>query len=150
MGILVRSVDGAFAWVREAQRSGKPRYAVISIQDSHTGGFGVRFQADNNCAGVLTLLADDIVREIPGLRLFDGDMANAVIDFIAAHADVDVLLIHCYAGQSRSRAVGAFAALMTGGDNTAYFAEGAPNMLIYDMLEAQWTAARLREMCGDA
>lgn len=38
-------------------------------------------------------------------------------------------------GQSRSRAVGAFAVKMLGGDNSRYFSQGNPNMYVYDTLE---------------
>ena len=84
-------------------------YVVISIQDSHTNGFGMQFTENQFCKGVLTLLFDDIVKEVDGAVLFDDEMADKIIDFIAEKKRVaDTLLVHCYAGQSRSRAVGAF------------------------------------------
>ena len=122
-------------------------YAVISIQDSHTGGFGVRFTENQFCKGVLTLLFDDIVTEVDGAVLFDDDMADQIIDFIEKHRKAaDTLLVHCYAGQSRSRAVGAFAVEMLGGDNSKYFEEGAPNQYIYDVLESAWMRKQLCRM----
>lgn len=48
--------------------------------------------------------------------------------------DVDTLLIHCYAGQSRSRAVGAFAVKLLGGDNSVYFKKYNPNEYVYNLL----------------
>ena len=66
------------------------------------------------------------------------DMARQIIDFIRQNRKVDTLLIHCYAGQSRSRAVGAFAVKMLGGDNSGYFTQGSPNMYVYDTLEKVW------------
>lgn len=63
----------------------------------------------------------------------------SIIDFMKPYqSSVDTLLIHCYAGQSRSRAVGAFAVKMLVGDNRRYFDESTPNQYIYDVLEAAW------------
>ncbi len=52
--------------------------------------------------------------------------------------NVDTLLVHCYASRSRSRAVGAFAVKMLGGDNSRYFEEETSNMYIYDVLVSAW------------
>ena len=151
MEVLVKSIYDAFRWVQKQQRDPDAgKYAVISIQDSHTGGFGIRFTENARCTGVLTLLVDDIVNEIEGLTLFDAEMADAVIDFIEAHKDADTLLVHCYAGQSRSRAVGAFAEEMLGQDDTALFTGGVPNMHIYDLLEATWTERQIKAHFPDA
>ena len=158
--VIVKSVHGAFGYVMEhyypfgmaaeaaEQGALTDTYAVISIQDSHTGGFGVQFTENQFYKGVLTLLFDDIVTEVDGAVLFDDDMAESILDFIEEHkASVDTLLIHCYAGQSRSRAVGAFAVEMLGGDNSKYFEEGnAPNMYVYDVLESAWVRRRLSKI----
>lgn len=127
--VLVKSVYSAFDYVMEhyypegleANAERKDTYAVISIQDTHTGGFGFIFSESNFCKGVLTLYFDDIVKEVPGAVLFDDEMAEKIISFIIEHEMVDTLLVHCYAGQSRSRAVGAFAVKMSGGDNSRYY-----------------------------
>ena len=113
-------------------------YAIISIQDTHTGGFGVTFTQSQYCKDVLTLYFDDVIREVEGAVLFTNEMAGQIIDFIKKNRKVDTLLIHCYAGQSRSRAVGAFAVKMLGGDNSRYFLQGNPNMYVYDTLETVW------------
>lgn len=151
--IMVRSVYSAFDYVMEhyypegleANAERKDTYAVISIQDTHTGGFGITFSETKFCKGVLTLYFDDIVKEVPGAVLFDDEMAEQIIAFINAHKDVDTLLIHCYAGQSRSRAVGAFAVKMLGGDNSKYFKGAVPNQYVYDVLEAAWIKYLLQE-----
>lgn len=119
-------------------------YAVISIQDSHMQGFGFQFTENQFCKGALTLIFDDIVMEVDGAVLFNDEMADQIIAFIEEHkSSVDTLLIHCYAGQSRSRAVGAFAVEMLGGDNSRYFEEGTPNQYIYDVLESAWVRRQL-------
>lgn len=140
--VMVKSVYDAFEYVMQhyypaglafmAER--RDTYAVISIQDSHTGGFGVRFAENEFCKGVLTLLFDDIERETPGAVLFSEEMAGQVIRFIEEHKSVDTLLVHCYAGQSRSRAVGGFAVRLLGANNDAYIKTGGPNMHVYRTL----------------
>lgn len=88
---------------------------------------------------------DDIVKEVPGAVLFNDEMAEQIITFIDSHKDVETLLIHCYAGQSRSRAVGAFAVRMLGGDNSRYFKGAIPNQYVYDVLEMAWIRHMLQE-----
>ena len=144
--ILVRSVHEAFEYVMahyypfgQAEFAEKTdTYAVISIQDSHTGGFGFCFQENQYCKGVLTLQFDDIVKEVDGAVLFTKEQAEAILDFVELHRDADTLLIHCYAGQSRSKAVGAFLIKMFGKDNSRYFETGSPNQHVYQMLEKVW------------
>lgn len=157
--VIVKSVHGAFGYVMEhyypfgmeneaaEQGARTDTYAVISIQDSHTNGFGFQFTENQFCKGVLTLIFDDIVNEVDGAVLFSDEMADGIISFIRQHQkSVDTLLVHCYAGQSRSRAVGAFAVGMLGGDNSRYFEEGSPNMYIYDVLESAWRRQQLNFM----
>ena len=157
--VIVKSVHGAFGYVMEhyypfgmaaeaaEQGALTDTYAVISIQDSHTQGFGFQFTENQFCKGVLTLMFDDIVTEVEGAVLFNDDMADQIIEFIEQYkSSVDTLLIHCYAGQSRSRAVGAFAVELLGGDNSKYFEEGSPNQYIYDVLETAWVRRQLAKM----
>ena len=146
--VLVRSVFDAFEYVMahyypvglEEFAQKKDSYAVISIQDTHTEGFGVAFTRNRFCKGVLTLLFDDIEREVENAVLFSEAQAREIIAFIRQQKGVDTLLVHCYGGQSRSRAVGAFAVKMLGGNNSRYFAEGNPNCHVYDTLIRVWQA----------
>lgn len=85
-------------------------YAAISIQDTIGGGFGFELKENKYCKDVLTLYFDDIERPEPGLKLISCSQAASIVRFIKSHEhDVDTLLIHCFAGISRSRAVGVFA-----------------------------------------
>ncbi len=144
--VLVKSVYDAFDYVMahyypaglEEFAEEKDSYAVISIQDTHTEGFGVVFAKSRFCRGVLTLYFDDIETEVHGATLFSPEQARGIIEFIQANRNADTLLIHCYGGESRSRAVGAFAVKMLGGDNSRYFREGNPNRHVYDTLEQEW------------
>lgn len=157
--VLVKSVHEAFSYVMEhyypfgmadeaaEQGSLTDTYAVISIQDSHTQGFGFQFTENQFCKSVLTLYFDDIIKEVDGAVLFDDNMADQIIEFIEKHKkSVDTLLVHCYAGQSRSKAIGAFAVEMLCGDNSRYFEEGSLNQYIYDVLESAWVRKQLTEM----
>lgn len=140
--VLVRSVHDAFDYVMqhyypvglEDMVEQNDTYAIISIQDTHTGGFGLEFVENQYCQDVLTLYFDDIVEEVEGAVLFDEEMAEDIIRFVRANKNVDTLLIHCYAGQSRSKAVGAFVVKMAGRDDSKYFREGSPNKHVYDTL----------------
>lgn len=144
--VLLKSVFDSFEYVMQhyypagleelVERS--DTYAVISIQDTHTGGFGFTFTKNQFCKDVLTLYFDDITREVEGAVLFTDEMAGQIIDFIEANANVDTLLVHCFAGQSRSRAVAAFAVQMLGGNNAKYLKQGGANMYVYDTLQVVW------------
>ena len=144
--VLVKSVYDAFDYVMahyypaglQEFAEAKDSYAVISIQDTHTDGFGLVFTENQSCEGVLTLYFDDIEREVDGAVLFSAEHAEKIVDFIEKHRQAETLLIHCYGGQSRSAAVGAFAVQMLGGDNRRYFSEGYPNLHVYHTLVRVW------------
>ena len=144
--VIVRSVFDAFDYVMEhyypagledmAER--RDTYAVISIQDSHTGGFGFRFCESSSCKGALTLIFDDIERPVDGAVLFSDEQAEQIIGFIEKYKDADTLLVHCYGGQSRSLAVGIFAVEMLGMGDMTYFTHGRnPNRHVYETLKKQ-------------
>ncbi len=144
--VLVKSVYDAFDYVMahyypaglDDFAEEKDSYAVISIQDTHTGGFGFVFSESACCEGVLTLYFDDIERDVDGAKLFSREQAEEIIRFVRGHRNADTLLVHCYGGESRSRAVGAFTVKMLGGDNGRYFREGTPNRHVYDTLMQVW------------
>ena len=144
--VLLRSVFEAFDYVMdhyapygmEDMVQQDDTYAVISIQDAQSGGFGFEFTESRYCRDVLTLRFDDVEGDAEGAVPFSEEMAEEMIRFILRNRDADTLLIHCYAGQSRSRAVAAFAVKMFGKDNAAYFEGGRPNRLVYELLENKW------------
>ena len=144
--IMLRSVYDAFDYVMahyapfgmEEMAEKKDTYVVISIQDTHTEGFGFEFKKNKYCKDVLTLYFDDIVKEVEGAVMFNKDHAEKIIKFVKKNKAVDTLLVHCYGGESRSRAVCAFVAKMLGSDNSKYFETGHPNQLVYDTLMEVW------------
>ena len=144
--VLVKSLFDAFDYVMahyfpyglEEFAERNDTYAVISIQDTHIEGFGVRFCENRYCKGVLTLLFDDIEQEVSGAKLFSEDQAIQIIDFVKQHEDVDTMLVHCYGGESRSRAVGAFIVEMFGKKDSRYLTSGHPNRHVYRVLKQVW------------
>ena len=111
------------------------KYAAISIQDTIDGGFGFELKENRYCKGVLTLYFDDIEQPEPGLKLMNTSQAKQIIEFINMHKDVDTLLIHCFAGVSRSRAIGVFAREMLGLQPTN---ETDYNHYVYETLKMNW------------
>ena len=148
--ILLKSVYEAFDYVmdhyypfgQEEFARQSDTYAVISIQDTHTDGFGFEFTENRFCKGVLTLYFDDIVREIDGAVLFSEDDANDIIDFTMRARNVETLMVHCFGGESRSRAVAAFIVEMLGGDSGEYFRTGNPNEHVYSTLKKVWSTRK--------
>lgn len=118
-------------------------YRLHTITTSSSGSKGFQFCENQFCKGVLTLYFDDIIREVDGAVLFTDEMADQIIAFVLAHRSVETLLVHCYGGQSRSRAVGAFAVEMLGGNSERYFETGSPNQYVYDVLETAWIRRQL-------
>lgn len=84
------------------------------------------------CKDVLTVYFDDIEEHEHDLRLISLPQAKAIVKFIKDHSeDVDTLLIHCFAGVSCSKAVGAFACEMLGITQTV---EPDYNKYVFDIL----------------
>lgn len=114
-------------------------YAVISIQDTAHGGFGFELKPNQYCKDVLTLYFDDITKPQEGVQLISDAQANAIVQFLLAHIeDVDTLLIHCFAGISRSRAVERFAREMLGMPPAT---DNLYNEFVYAMLKQAWRSA---------
>lgn len=110
-------------------------YAAISIQDTIGGGFCFELKENQYCKGVLTLYFDDIEKPEHGFKLIDKYQAEQIIEFINMHRDVDTLLIHCFAGISRSKAVGMFAREMLEIQSTK---ETYYNHYVYETLKKNW------------
>jgi hypothetical protein len=67
--------------------------------------------------------------------LFNHEEADKILDFVADMYDkVEVFLVHCEAGVSRSPAVAAALTKIYGGDDSFYFDNYCPNMLVYNRL----------------
>ncbi|MBR3228382.1 MAG: hypothetical protein IKF68_07560 [Erysipelotrichaceae bacterium] len=93
---------------------------------------------------MLTLYFDDVVKEVEGTVMFSDEQADMIIDFIDAHKDVDTLMIHCYGGESRSRAVAAFAMEYMGQNGQGFLETGRANEHVYDVLQVAWIRRQLK------
>ena len=86
-----------------APQNTKP-YAAISIQDSGDWNFGFRLTENKFCCGVLNLQFDDFEEPESGIKLMNEKQAAQIIEFLMQHRDTETILIHCFAGRSRSAA----------------------------------------------
>lgn len=119
-------------------------YAVISIQDTAHGGFGFELKQNAYCFDVLTVYFDDIDHPQHGAKLMTEAQADEIIRFIEKHRDdVRTLLIHCFAGISRSKAVERFARKMLElpPANDDFY-----NSYVYDMLRQQYRKQKRKEI----
>ena len=97
---------------------------------------GPKFPAldEANRVGLLRLNFDDITE--PGTpRSFTPALAAEILDFVAGvWGQIEVLLIHCDVGLSRSPAVAAALSRIYYGDDGPWFELDFPNRLVYDVL----------------
>ncbi len=103
-------------------------WAVISIRNPDMTP--VDFECPN-LAKVLYLEFDDINKITRGMVAFSIEMAEQVWDFVDAVGDVDLLLIHCNLGSSRSPGVAAAIAKVKTGDDMDWFKRKTPNSRVY-------------------
>lgn len=89
--VLLKSVFDAFEYVMDHYYpfglkelvEKADTYAVISLQDSYTGGgFGFTFNRTEFCRDVLTLYVDDVVQPTEGAVLFSEEHTAQIIAFI--------------------------------------------------------------------
>ena len=109
----------------------KEPYAAISIQDEGSWNFGFTLTRNRFCRDVLTLYFDDFEEPGAGVKLMDERQAAQIIDFLMQHQHTENILIHCFAGMSRSAAVAKFAAEMyeLSASEHPYY-----NQWVYDMM----------------
>ncbi len=86
-----------------------PKYAIISIQEPTSGyGLGLKFQKGGNCLAALNIEFSDCTPaiQLEGYTLMSREDAKMIHDFVEnIPENVDLLIIHCKEGQSRSVAV---------------------------------------------
>lgn len=108
-------------------------YVIISIQDSQNG-FGIMFNKTKYCKDVLTLYFDDMENEVPGLKLFTQEDAYKIINFVEQYNDISKIIVHCYAGQSRSASVAIAIAEKYKPDVLDFVNDSTPNQYVYKIL----------------
>lgn len=81
---------------------------IISILGSYKTQEAIFKDYEN----ALTIIFDDIEKEMTydgeKLTLFNEGHAEQILDFIEKHKNSDIFYVHCYAGISRSGAIGRF------------------------------------------
>lgn len=120
MKIEICNAEQAFYKMHFENTFLKGKYIVISIRSTP---FPITFTETDYLKGSLILQFADIepswveenggVEELKGktdvpLIVFSEEMAEQIIQFVQDHQDVETILVHCDAGVSRSRAVGAY------------------------------------------
>ena len=116
--LLIRSAQDALRYVLSHfsdPKTGCPpqtkeHYAAISIQDSGEWNYGFMLTTNRFCDAVLTLTFDDFEEPESGVCLMNEHQAAQIVEFLDLNRNTETILIHCFAGKSRSAAVGKFAA----------------------------------------
>ena len=110
-------------------------WAAISISDHRDD-----LPKLNACqrVGLLQLVFEDTEFNTPDS--FKLEHAKQIIEFVREVNDkIEVLLVHCFAGWSRSPAVAAAIDKMLNKKNiTRYWEDYEPNMLVFDTIVKEW------------
>ena len=99
--IIAMSFENCFYYVMNKKNTD---YAIISIQDFKSRGFGLDFMVTERCKDVLTLCFDDVLSDEEGYCFTEYE-AKYIIEFVKKNLKVSTLVIHCFGGNSRSQAV---------------------------------------------
>lgn len=126
------------------------KFKIISINDpdgpylfgnTNKADYGHLFAPHGN---VLSLCFHDVDKVYPGYTLFSEEDAVKVIEFLTEKVyDGDNLLVHCFAGISRSGAVGTFARELYGLDYDSFLRMNrqiVPNRHVLSTLTFQYQA----------
>jgi predicted protein tyrosine phosphatase len=66
------------------------------------------------------------------IKVFDEHYADEILEFVSTYAlDIDLVVVHCEAGISRSAGVASALSLIYNGEDQYYFDNYLPNMLVY-------------------
>lgn len=108
-------------------------WACISIATTENDFVRIRRK---HRRGLLQIAFADMTQPLPGLILFDGDHAHDILDFVTQHwSHIEVLMVHCEQGLSRSPAVAAATARLKTGRYRRFFQDPyLPNGYIYRRL----------------
>lgn len=114
------------------------KFAVVSITDRLSRGANV-FHSQRNMFGILALKFDDVefdryAGDEPLFITITRGQAEKAAKFLfdAIDAGVDVMIVHCEAGISRSAGMAGAFAILSGQNDWPFFGgEYRPNMLVY-------------------
>lgn len=133
--------------LKYAEQGAPKRQALISIMDHERDALD-RFPAER----VLRLSFDDAVDASFYHRLITMEQAEAIRDFVLRYQnEIDVLIVHCTGGVSRSPAIAAGIVAGLGEDDGCFWncARYHPNPRVYEWVRAaferdDWTQAAYR------
>ena len=117
-----------------AEQGAPQRQALISIMDHQRDALN-RYPA----ARVLRLAFDDAVETSFWKNLISTEQAEAIRDFVLHYCDeIDILIVHCTGGVSRSSAVAAGIVAGLGEDDSSIWDCGRyrPNPRVYEWVRA--------------
>jgi predicted protein tyrosine phosphatase len=113
-------------------------HVIISIADP--GSPQPKIRPSGLCRGILRLRFHDAEPtegfiSPPEIKQMTQQQALAIWQFVLTHLlDIKLVVVHCEAGMSRSPAVAAAICRGLGGDDSRFFQEYQPNMLVYRLL----------------
>lgn len=119
-------------------------FATISIFSPTGSKKDFPIAQAQNCAAFLPLGFDDVELEWlsepdfqASLVLFSEQMADEILDFICSLDKIELLLVHCDAGISRSAAVAAVVSAILNGEVGPFIEHFGPNTLVVKLLTEQ-------------
>jgi predicted protein tyrosine phosphatase len=116
----------------EAERyiSHKP-YAIISITDCNIEKQPT-FMQSQFLMGILRMEFDDVDTHTEGYTLFNSKQALQILDFVESiKDDIEILVVHCWAGISRSAGVAAAIDDLYIESDKRWFTVKSPNYHVY-------------------
>lgn len=136
--IYVMSYKEAFDYVynHSVQKNPPNSFAMISIREEEPGRAAFQYVPNGNLKDVLNIYFSDTEVPARGCRLIteaDAAKIKAFVDHLVKKDQINFLIIHCYAGISRSAAVAAALEQVYNGDNSKYFTGDhyVPNPYVY-------------------
>lgn len=145
MKFIVRSYR-EMRWVHQDDLVNDVNWAVVSV--SHNDDYFPRIVETDSCKGVLRVKFADIdtvedqdpdadpLDPTTGYILFNKEHAASILEFVKLMEDasVDLMVVHCLAGWSRSPAIAAALAKVDGQKDDIFFKQFSPNMHVYKTL----------------
>lgn len=119
-------------------------FAVVSI--TSPGQDPADFEPDTDRRGICRVEFDDTTYpDVNGWTIISPQQADKIVRFFTKYREtVDIMLVHCEAGISRSRGVGVALDRLLGNSVVPHFVHGSPNpIVVHEMFKALRRAGHL-------
>lgn len=93
---------------------------------------------NKNRINTLSLEFHDLNEPYKDYKIFSKKDAYSIFEFLKQNKSIKDIIIHCDAGISRSPAIAAALAKIFNNDDSKYFKEYLPNMLVYKIMLGVW------------